>query len=141
MTETAEKWTSFPITYKNIDVSTTHITKMDDEILLFCMKDKDDGDHNEDSKLRSAYRGCAPYDKAIRTDITSDVAPAGYAYDQVYWVWIGLGAVWATEARREGSKFSESFINLYERAVHSDADWMKLDCDGMIYDDLPKYVW
>jgi len=127
MTEAATKWTSFPITHKYIDVSTAHITKEDNEILGLCLNDEFWQD----------------FPKSLTSGgvIESDIAPTGYGFDQGYWVWTGLGTGWATEARREGSKLSESFINLYERAAHSDADWMKIDCNGMIYDDLPKYVW
>jgi len=70
-----------------------------------------------------------------------DVAPAGYQFEHGFWLWIGLGNEWATLARREGSEFSEAFVNLFERAIHSDADWMKIDCDGMTYNDLPLYEW
>ena len=119
MTETAEKWTSFPITYKYIDVSTAHITKEDGELLMACMG--------------NTFPEGAPDQ--------GDIAPMGYNFDYGHWIFVGLGSDWGTVAQRDGSRFSPSFINLYQRAAHSDADWMKIDCDGMIYDDLPKYVW
>ena len=136
MAETAANWTAFPITYKYIDVSTAHITKEDDEILRTCMSDTYSIHEEFGNEVRSAYSGvCSPRDPQ------EDIAPAGYAFDQGYWIFVGLGSDWGTVAQRDGSRFSPSFINLYQRGYHSDADWMKIDCDGMIYDDLPKYDW
>jgi|10_taG_2_1085330.scaffolds.fasta_scaffold136573_2 hypothetical protein len=113
MTETAEKWTSFPITYKYIDVSTAHITEKDDKLLRDCM----DGN-------------------------SEDIAPAGHKKqgEGGYWIWVNRHCSWCEEAY-EKSEFSPAFINLMERATHSDADWMNLDCDGQVYDDLPQHNW
>ncbi len=126
MTETAANWTAFPITYKYIDVSTAHITKEDNEILRLCLNDEK---RDFPKSLTSGYV------------IESDIAPAGYGFEHGYWIFVGLGFDWGTVAQRDGSPLSPSFINLYQRAYHSDADVMKIDCDGMIYDDLPKYDW
>tara|TARA_Y100000310_G_scaffold269246_1_gene282335 strand:- start:6712 stop:7176 length:465 start_codon:yes stop_codon:yes gene_type:complete len=140
-----DNWTTFPITYKYIDISTAHITKEDDEILLACMKDR----MSKNLEFRFAsypsewvIQGVNEQEQNKTGDLfVLPIAPPVYSFDHGYWIWIGLGSEWATLARREGSKFSESFINLYERAVHSDADWMKIDCDGMMYNDLPLYEW
>ncbi len=127
MTETAANWTAFPITYKYIDVSTAHITKEDDEILTLCLNDE-----------KIDFPKSLTSGNVIES---GDIAPAGNYFEYGYWIFVGLGFDWGTVAQRDGSPLSPSFINLYQRAYHSDADWMKIDCDGMIYDDLPKYDW
>jgi len=42
-------------------------------------------------------------------------------------------------ARKEG--FSEDFCTLFHIARQHEANWMKLDCDGKIYDKLPEHNW
>jgi hypothetical protein len=37
--------------------------------------------------------------------------------------------------------FSEAFIDLFTIARFHGCKWLDLDCDGMTYDDLPKFAW
>ncbi len=45
---------------------------------------------------------------------------------------------------REGLKaagFSLAFVDLFLQARQLGCKWLDLDCDGMTYDDLPKFEW
>lgn len=37
--------------------------------------------------------------------------------------------------------FSEEFINIYTKTAALKADFLRLDCDGVGYDDLPVFDW
>lgn len=45
------------------------------------------------------------------------------------------------EASMKAEGFSDAFINLLKLAKKSGCKFLQLDCDGVEYDDLPKFEW
>lgn len=37
--------------------------------------------------------------------------------------------------------FSAAFLRLIHLAWDNECTWIRLDCDGFVYDDLPKFKW
>lgn len=66
-----------------------------------------------------------------------------YPYDYGHYIWVGIDDD-SFENNFEGAiadGFSEAFLNLLRLAHRMNCPYLKLDCDGPIMDDLPKFDW
>ena len=66
--------------------------------------------------------------------------PITYAYDRGYFIFVGEEIDDDITYLKE-TGYSEDFINLLLLAMENSCVFLRLDCDGAIYDHLPKHEW
>ena len=79
-------------------------------------------------------------DKLLTTCTEDDNPPiVVYDYEEGYFIHIS----WFPEMPQvlKDYGFSEEFIHIYTRTAALGADFLRLDCDGVGYDDLPVFDW
>jgi hypothetical protein len=66
---------------------------------------------------------------------------AAYPFEYGHFVYVSLSDIdgYCKEALEFG--FSESFVNLIRLAHKQGCKYLCLDCDGFVYEDLPKFSW
>lgn len=108
-----------PFIVKVFEASSCHITKKDDQLLK-----------RHDTGTVSAYemRGSGIlYGFLIYTSLeeNSSIVESGIP----------------DEAAIKAEGFSDAFINLLKLAKKNGCKFLQLDCDGVEYEDLPKFEW
>ena len=105
-----------PLIVKCFEASTIHITKQDDALL-----------NREDLSAFAIYvvkGGSISYGYLVYTGMDDDLEN-----------WLG------TKKIAEEAGFSQAFTALIDLARQSGCKFLQLDCDGVEYDDLPKFNW
>jgi len=105
-----------PLIVKCFEASTVHITKKDNDLL-----------QREDLSAFAIYDvkgGKVQFGYLVYTGLDDDLES-----------WLG------TKKIAEDAGFSAAFMGLVELARNSGCKFLQLDCDGIEYDDLPKFNW
>lgn len=108
-----------PFIVKVFEASTSHITQKDDQLLK-----------RENLCTVSAYEikgGGILYGFLVYTSLeeNSSIVESGIP----------------DEAALKAEGFSDAFINLLKLAKKNGCKFLQLDCDGVEYEDLPKFNW
>jgi len=107
-----------PTITKNFDISLSHISKRDDELLLdTVMATKEDITPPTDLIVYEYEEGCFVF-AAIEDDVAEDF------YTTL-----------------EGQGLSIEFIALLKLAKENGCKYLQLDRDGELYDNLPTFKW
>ena len=104
-----------PCVHKILEVSSGHITKEDDRLL------------KKDLSAFAVYNvkgGDVLYGFLIYTGLDDDLEE-----------FLGTKKI----GKQEG--FSPAFFHLIDLARNAGCKFLQIDCDGVEYDDLPKYDW
>lgn len=71
-----------------------------------------------------------------------DCPVSAYKYEYGYFVYTGAGSYTEEDFRAFAKAgLSEAFIALVRLALKNGCKFLCLDCDGFVYDDLPKFDW
>ena len=63
-----------------------------------------------------------------------------YPYEEGYFIYVPIVVKeYVSSMKKEG--YSKAMVTLLTRARAHDCTFLRLDCDGMIYEDLPTYDW
>jgi hypothetical protein len=72
------------------------------------------------------------------TNLTPDLVV--YKYEYGYLIYISDPLDELIEGRIK-KNYTEAFVNLLKLAKEQKCSYLKLDCDGQIYDNLPTFDW
>ena len=77
------------------------------------------------------------HDKEVLEDGLKELILLSWEYG---WI-IYLDEDWIDENLIESNRLSMDFVNLMALALKEGCQWLRLDCDGPTYENLPTHEW
>ena len=109
-----------PFITKNFEASTAHITEEDDKLIKATIM--------AEKTYKFPYTNLIVYSYSEGSFIYTFLTEEGKHLEEIF-----------TTLKEEG--FSDAFLNLLLLANQEGCKYLQLDCDAMVYEDLPTFNW